>query len=139
MTIAMFSLIVFSLVMMAAIETNFSALFTGETAAGGWEIQATQSPTNPVPDFNTALARNGVDTGKVTATGRLMQVPVANGQGRMPGAAEWSLLAINGADAAFINQSEMKLQTRATGYDAIRRSGMPCVIVPISALLTLPR
>ncbi len=120
MTIAMFSLIVFSLVMMAAIETNFSALFTGESAAGGWQIQATQSPTKPVPDFNQALAENGIDTGKITAASRLQQVSVFNGQGRMPGDEKWSLLGINGADVDFINQSDIPLQTLATGYDSER-------------------
>src|SRR5690606_17129582 len=50
MTIAMFSLVVFSLVMMAAIMTNVVEVFSGDGAGGGWTVQAVQPPTNPIVD-----------------------------------------------------------------------------------------
>ncbi|HEU5423064.1 MAG TPA: FtsX-like permease family protein, partial [Nitrolancea sp.] len=51
MTIAMFSLIVFSLVMMATMNANFTQIFTTDKAGAGWDISATQAPTNPIQDF----------------------------------------------------------------------------------------
>jgi putative ABC transport system permease protein len=118
MTMAMFSLIVFSLVMMVAIDANFSALFSSEKATGGWDIQASQSPNNPVPNFTQALVDNGVDTSMITATGRLDQVPQARGQARMAGVTDRARYAINGVDADFVNNSSLSLQIRASGYES---------------------
>ena len=44
MTIAMFSLIVFSLVMVAAINTNFAQAFLGDDANAGWEVRVDIPP-----------------------------------------------------------------------------------------------
>lgn len=118
MTIALFSLIIFSLVMVATIDSNFSAIFSGDQAAGGWNISATQAPTNPIPDFTKALADNGVDTSKITAVGQLNQVPAYAAQVRMAGTDEWKQYQIDGTSADFIDNADMPLQTRASGYDS---------------------
>ena len=118
MTIAMFSLIVFSLVMMATIDHNFTRLFSGEEAAAGWDIAAARVMNDPMPPFDQALAESGVDTSRVTATGRVRQVASYDSQIRLAGTEEWKRYTINGADASFIEHSHAPLSIRATGYDS---------------------
>ena len=62
MTIAMFSLIVFSLVMVAAINDNFTAMFLNDKAYAGWDVETEISKENPVDDFEATLEADGVDT-----------------------------------------------------------------------------
>src|SRR4029079_4970154 len=50
MAIAMFSLIVFSLVMMSTMNENYTALFLGDEAAAGWDVRADTAMSNPVSD-----------------------------------------------------------------------------------------
>ncbi|MBX6340860.1 MAG: FtsX-like permease family protein [Thermomicrobiaceae bacterium] len=120
LTIAMFSLIVFSLVTMATISANFSAMFTGKDTSGGWDIEASQAPTNPIPDFLQALQAAGVDTSRIAAIGRVERVPSYAVQIRMAGASDWKQYAVNGVDASFIDHFDAPLQTRARGYDSDR-------------------
>ncbi|HVB64966.1 MAG TPA: FtsX-like permease family protein [Nitrolancea sp.] len=117
MTIAMFSLVIFALVMMATINSNaYNIILGSEYASGGWDIQASQSPTNPIPDFTTALSQAGVDTNTVAATGRFETIPSSRSQIRLAGDEVWKSYTVNGADVDFINNSRMPLQTRALGY-----------------------
>jgi putative ABC transport system permease protein len=116
MTIAMFSLVVFSLVMMAAINVNIDARLSGEQAGGGWDVVAAQSPTNPIADFPRTLADNGVDVSQVDATASLATMPVYTTQVRMAGAPDWGTYTVQGMDAAFVTESDIPLQTRAEGY-----------------------
>jgi putative ABC transport system permease protein len=118
MTIAMFSLIIFSLVAMATINSNIEAIFTGEGAKGGWDIQAEQGPANPIDDFRATLDAQDVDTGQIEAVGRTMMLGFGASRVRMPGAAEWNGYTIRGVDDEFIAESEMPLQARAEGFDS---------------------
>src|SRR5690606_16526743 len=46
MTIAMFSLIVFSLVVVASINENFAAAFLSDDATAGWDVEVVTTRTN---------------------------------------------------------------------------------------------
>ncbi|HEU5424904.1 MAG TPA: FtsX-like permease family protein [Nitrolancea sp.] len=117
MTIAMFSLVVFALVMMAAINANALQLITGsEYASGGWDIVAAAPPTNPISDFRAALSQNNVDPGQIAAIGRLSSMGVAGSRVQQEGAASSGQYPIYGADPSFLEQSRLPLQTRADGY-----------------------
>ncbi len=116
MTIAMFSLIIFSLVMMATINANFVEIFTTDKAGAGWDIQAAQAPSNPINNFEQTLQQNGVDTSKINATGRVESVPSSKSEVRIAGSNEWQSYPINGVGADFINNSDAPLQIRANGY-----------------------
>jgi len=116
MTIAMFSLIIFSLVMMATLNANFVALFTTDKAGAGWDIQAQQSPNNPIDNFQQTLAKEGVDTSKIKAVGRVDTVTPAATEVRMVGATDWKTYGVTGLSADFINNADAPLQARATGY-----------------------
>ena len=116
MTIAMFSLIIFSLVMMATINANFVAIFTTDKAGAGWDIQASQAPSNPINNFEQTLQQNGVDTSKINATGRVDSVSSSKSEVRIAGSNDWQSYPINGVSADFINNSDAPLQIRANGY-----------------------
>ncbi len=117
MTIAMFSLVIFALVMMAAINQNAYTLLLGSKyASGGWDVVAAQSPSNPIPDFTGTLAANGVDTSQIVASGRFESITAAQSQVRLAGTTDWKNYPVNGASAEFVNDSRMPLQTRAAGY-----------------------
>lgn len=118
MTIAMFSLVVFSLVMIAAISSNLVNMLTGENAGGGWDIHAIQSPSNPIPDLVQALDEQGMDTSVILATGRLDTVTGSRTQVRQAGDTNWSEYNLNGMNVEFMRNSAAGFQTRAAGYDS---------------------
>ncbi len=116
MTIAMFSLIIFSLVMMATINANFVEIFTTDKAGAGWDIQATQAPNNPIDNFTQTLQKQGVDTSKIAAVGQVVVAPDSKTEVRLSGAKDWSSYSIDGVSTDFINNSDAPLQIRANGY-----------------------
>ena len=118
MTIAMFSLVVFSLVMMAAIMTNVEEVFSGEGAGGGWTVQAIQPPTNPITDFREALVDNNVNDTVVRETSRVVTVPINRTQIREAGEDAWQTYTVNGVDDAFLTLSDIEFQIRAEGFES---------------------
>ncbi len=69
MTLAMFSLVVFTLVVMATLTSAFTDLFNDEEAfSGGFDIRATTLAVNPVPDMQVAIDdAEGLDSGDFTS------------------------------------------------------------------------
>jgi putative ABC transport system permease protein len=132
LTIAMFSLIIFSLVVFATINQNFVNLFLGDEANAGWDVRADQGQANPIGDttaFVDLLNQRGVDTTDFQAVGRAttnFQINI-----RYPGDAEWKqYFAIHGADDGILKESKILFQQRATGY--------PDDKAIVDALLTQP-
>jgi putative ABC transport system permease protein len=120
MTIAMFSLIVFSLVMIATMNQNFTNLLLGDEANAGWDVRADAFSADPVPDFTGTLAANGVDTNEFTATG-VVHAPTEGVSGlRLAGGDDsaWKEYSVRGMDAGFIAGSTLSFGQRAVGYDS---------------------
>ncbi len=59
MTVAMFGLVVFSLVVMSTLNSNFTQIFAGEDATGGFDIVVDANPSNRIPDLRAALQEAG--------------------------------------------------------------------------------
>lgn len=60
MALAMFSLILFTLVVMSIINASYNRLLDDtERVSGGFHIRAQTAPTNPLPDMTTALREGG--------------------------------------------------------------------------------
>jgi putative ABC transport system permease protein len=114
LTIAMFCLVVFSLVMMATITENFLDLFLGDDANAGWEVRADALSANPINDFEATLRANGIDTSGFIATASVT-TPHHASQARLAGS-EWKDLPVRGMDQDFITTSKLKFQQRAEGY-----------------------
>ena len=117
MTIAMFSLIVFSLVMVAAINDNFTAAFLNDKAYAGWDVEVATSRENPVVDFDASLAAAGIDTSQIESIGRV-DFPNQGGNQFLAADGEWGQLNLSAVDPAWLEQSDLAFQARANGYDS---------------------
>lgn len=135
MTIAMLSIVVFSLVMISTLSLNFQSLFLDENARGGWDVIVDENLSNPLGDaagnefgrLGEALDRAFYDTQSLEvvgegfvsdpATTKISQVgPDGGGLGDPDGYA----FNIVGADPIFLAENGIELQARAEGYDSDR-------------------
>jgi len=115
-TLAMFTLVVFTLVTGATTTTSFlNGTNDLGTYGGGFDIRATIAPTSPIPDMRSALQRaprvNPTDFRVVSAQSFL---PVQAHQVGIGGhAADY---AVRGLDTAFLTHTTYSLAARAYGY-----------------------
>jgi putative ABC transport system permease protein len=116
MTIAMFSIVVFALVMVATISTNFRELLLSDDAAAGWDIEVTANPSNPIDDLGQSLAGTNVNVDEINAIGRVDGISEANSQVRNAGASAWVRYTVNGMDRSYIDNGVIELQSIAAGY-----------------------
>ncbi len=116
MTIAMFSLIIFSIVVMSVINTSFLQLFGGDEAKGGWDVAVTVNRANPVDDLRAELQKEGsFDPSQITQIGKT--TPFEGMQEvRQAGQQEWKQFVVRAGDDAFYGSSQMSLDSRAKGY-----------------------
>jgi putative ABC transport system permease protein len=120
MTVAMISLVMFALVMISTMNSNFSRIFLSNDALGGYDAMVTENPTNPIADLPAALAQQGADPSAITAVadlrlanGRVAEVrnqPAAGAPGE-----DFSKYRIVGPTAAFIEHNGVRLDARAEG------------------------
>ncbi len=116
LTLAMFTLVVFSLVVMATLNHNFTQLFLGDNARGGFDVQVTANPNNPIGDLRTTLAESGYDVeGNVSAVGHLLtggvQMKPANEDD------EFYTYRLSGLDTEFVDAASFPMSTTAIGYE----------------------
>ena len=64
----MFSLIIFSVVLMGTMSENYNALYSRSLNAG-WEVRADVNGSEVIADFEGELAASGLDTSDVHAIG----------------------------------------------------------------------
>jgi hypothetical protein len=129
MTIAMIGLIMFSLVMMAAINTNVAALFLNEDTRGGYDIIVGVNQNNPISDLKEAVQAGGADASAIAAVGELrtasvLEAQVENKDGFKNAenddgekiVTEWSRYPVFGGDQGFMTSNKITLNLRADGY-----------------------
>jgi len=135
MTVAMFSMVIFSLVTVKTMNANFIELFSTDEADAGWDIAITTNPSNPIEDPSGQLTGNEVDMDRIAAIGRVEGVTYSNSQIRNLGEPEWSSNAINALDLAYIENADVPLEARAPGYDSDAavweaiKSGQPVAVI----------
>jgi putative ABC transport system permease protein len=115
MTIAMFMLIVFSLVTMATMNENFGG---AKDADAGWDIVADAQSTTAIPSLTADLEAVGVDTSGYDATGVTTNPSRFSSEIKLPAGAGWKLWPVIGMDTGFIDNSRIKFQQRAKGYES---------------------
>ncbi len=121
MTLAMFGLIIFALVVMSVLNTTFGKAFTSDTTLGGWDVAAATNSNNPVGDFKGAVQQAGaVNTNDWTALGVNHIVYANNTQVRIAGAPDFRQYTARGLDSSFIDHNTYTFQTRAIGYASDR-------------------
>ena len=115
MTLAMFGLVVFSLVVMATLNFNFTQVFLGEDASGGFDVAVNVNPNNRIPDLREALAEGGYDDQQAIAgVGRMR---AAFPQVRVEGGL-FEGYRLNGVDDEFVRLQRIPFDHRAIGFDS---------------------
>jgi putative ABC transport system permease protein len=115
-TLAMFTLVVFTLVTGATTTTSFvNGVNDLGTYGGGFDIRATVAPTSPIRDMHGALRHTrGIDPADFTAVSAQSFLPVKAHQVGVAGGGED--YAMRGLDPAFLTHTTYSLAARAYGY-----------------------
>jgi putative ABC transport system permease protein len=115
--------------MMTTIQGNFDRIFLADEARGGYDVVAYENPSNPVPDLVASLQQaNGgqagsdgaVDTSKIEYVDSIADANPSVADLRMANQehVDWQDYSIMGVSEGFIEHNELKLQSRAKGYDS---------------------
>lgn len=126
MTIMMIGLVVFALTMMSTMNANYDQLFLSEESRGGWDIEATDSPSNPIADISFALRDTGAfDVSQLDAWGKLgvahadrpgiQQIDASGKPYDDPKA-----YAVYLAEPQWLEETRVPLRSRARGYQTDR-------------------
>ena len=116
MTLAMFTLVMFSLVVMATLNYNFTQLFLGEEAKGGFDVQVQANPNNPIEDLRAALVEGGYDVeGNVDGVGTMTSI-FAEVKAASDDDDALAYYRFAGLDDEFIDLANFPTTTTAIGY-----------------------
>ena len=121
MTLAMFSLVVFTLVVMAFIINSMAGVWDDtERLSGGFHIRASTSYANPITDIEAALQEaDGVTPDSFEAIGSLAGVPV---EVRQEGTEqEPADLYLQGVDTGYTDSVTYRFAMTAEGYESPRK------------------
>ena len=117
LTVAMFTLIIFSLTMTATLNTNFTSLFLGDEASAGWDVRADGITAIRSEDVLTTVDDDHTVGAKVVAYGSTVTSINFFSQVREQGAGEdWKTWPVFGMDDAFIEGTGLIFSQRAEGY-----------------------
>jgi ABC-type antimicrobial peptide transport system permease subunit len=116
LTLAMFSLVVFSLVVMATLNFNFTQLFLGEDATAGFDVAVDGNSSNRIPDLRAALREAGYDVdANIGGVGTMVS---AFPRMRAGEDGEFFRYRVQGLDDEFLALARMPLAHRAKGYES---------------------
>ncbi|PKB72289.1 MAG: hypothetical protein BZY87_01365 [SAR202 cluster bacterium Io17-Chloro-G6] len=117
LTLAMFALVIFTLIVMSILTEAFSAVVgDSDRAAGGWDIQATVNINAPIEDIRRAIDdKPTLNNQDITSIGGYTTIPV---EARQVGADEkrWKFYAVRAADDQFLQETGANLKLIAKGY-----------------------
>ena len=116
LTIAMFSLIIFSLVMMATMQENYNQSALGNESNAGWDVRADTLAANPPTNLVSTLQTQGVNTSDFTAVGVVTNPSDYASPVRLAGQDEWKIWPLKGVDQNFLEHSKLVFSQRADGY-----------------------
>ncbi|HXY86112.1 MAG TPA: FtsX-like permease family protein [Gaiellaceae bacterium] len=116
-TLAMFMLVTFTLVVGATTTGAFTSAFDNvRSFGGGFDVRATASPTAPVRDIQAAVRRSPVLRPLIAVAASKSTLPVEARQVGTSAKPETYLLG--GLDHAFLATTSYGLDTWARGYDS---------------------
>ena len=127
MTMLMIGLIMFSLVMMATLNTNFAQAFLNNDTKGGFDELLLVNDNNPIGNITDTIGQSGTDTKPIRASAELriaysFEAEVENKDkktkdGKVPA---FSRYTIFGADEGFFAATAIPIKFRAAGYASDR-------------------
>ena len=117
LTLAMFALVIFTMIVMSILTEAFSTT-TGDdnVIVGGWDVSATVNPNTPIADLRQAIKEHpDLNSADLEAIGSYTHIPV---QVRQTGAEEqsWQSYSVRAADDGYLSGSETELHLIAEGY-----------------------
>ncbi len=131
MTIAMIALVMFALVMMSTMNSNFDRIFLSEGALGGYDVVASENPGNPIESLAVQLSTEGFSTDAISAVDK---IKLANGSTADLGTPDdsdggtddedgvrglkFSSYPVRGVSDGFAQNAILKFQARANGFDS---------------------
>ncbi len=120
MTLAMFGLVVFSLVVMATLNSNFTQAFLSDDAAGGFDVAVDVNPSNRIPDLREALRSAGYEpAASIGGAGRLVSAfPQVRRSDDPDGDDGYETYHLAGMDDEFLDLQRFPIEHRAAGYDS---------------------
>ncbi len=131
MTMAMFCLVIFALIVMSTLIYNFNHVFVSDAALGGWDVFVDENPTNQISDLTATLRQAGSSApDSFQAVGTTSEAGMFRARLCEPrdladrcGTQDIELddfqsWPIRGVDEGFLNNARIGLQTRAGGYDS---------------------
>lgn len=118
-TLAMFSLIIFTLVSTTTITNTFSNFVDPEAGSGGYDVVVQTNPFNPI---SAEALQSSIDTlvadGVIPAPTALAAAAFAPVQAQSPTMTQFANYAINGVDDDFFATQRLELGGIANGYDS---------------------
>ncbi|MCA9834338.1 MAG: ABC transporter permease [Thermomicrobiales bacterium] len=121
MTIAMFSLIVFSIVVMASVNHIFMQAFLSGDAMAGLDVRVDMMSSNSIDDIDAELENAGVNMDGVSAPARVDMVAGDLSQLKVvkDGQTEWQMAPqVSSPNATFYDLTQFRFDMRADGYDS---------------------
>jgi len=121
LTMYMFALIIFVLVLMTSIQVNFDRIFNDPAKSqGGWDVTGQTLPDTAVKGgsagLRAALERGNVPMGDIAAIGGLAPLAPSQVQVKTIASGKTGNLGANGVDAEWLANTQFSLQARADGY-----------------------
>ena len=117
LTLAMFALVIFTMMVMSILTEAFSSTTVDAASfVGGWDISATVNPTTPIADLREAIEDSPqLDSADFETIGGYTYIPV---QVRQPGSDEqgWRSYAVRAADDGYLSGTDAKIHLIAEGY-----------------------
>lgn len=119
MTLAMFTLVVFSLVVMASLSYNFTQLFLGDNASAGFDVLVRANANNPIEDLRADV--RAVDPSALANIEGVGQLVTVRGEALEPSAGgDFRGAVLTGVDDEFLRVAPLAMSTRARGYSSDR-------------------
>ena len=117
LTLAMFALVIFTMIVMSILTEAFSTTSADDASVvGGWDISARVNPTTPIDDIQQAIEDSpNLNAADFQAVGSYTYIPV---QVRQEGAENqsWKSYAVRAADDGYLSGTETEFHLIADGY-----------------------
>jgi putative ABC transport system permease protein len=115
MTIAIFAVVIFSVIFMATLfKVNDILLTDTEQFTGGFDLRVNYSSNNPLDDLPRAIARQpGLQREDYALIASLISLPVELKQGE---AGRWAAYPIQAGDEAYLENVDYDIGVKAEGY-----------------------
>ncbi len=117
LTLAMFGLVIFTLIVMSVLTDAFgNTLADTDSVTGHWDVEMQVNPSNPIHDIESSLADvTQLPPSTFDAVGGFVTAPVAARQADAD-SPRWKNFSIQAVDAAYLDATEYDLHLIAEGY-----------------------